>query len=109
MNRWLDPLSSMIITLAGIAVVSIISIAMKNYWAFSIGLILVLGLTFGGILRFRAGEIETTKLTCLVVTVVGWILGFVALFTGTTGVAIGIVYIFVVVPTGYAWYTLQRE
>lgn len=107
MKRLFDPFTSMVITLAGIAVVSIIAIAMQNVWGFVIGLAIGVGLVFGGILRFRAGDLETAKLSCLVVTVVGVVLGFVSLFLGGANIALGIVDILIVVPTGYAWYVLQ--
>ena len=107
MKRLFDPLTSMVITLAGIAVVSIIAIAMQNVWGFVIGIAVGLGLVFGGILRFRVGDLETAKLACLVVTVVGVVLGFISLFLGGANIALGIVNILIVVPTGYAWYVMQ--
>lgn len=109
MKRLFDPLSLMIVTLAGIAVVSIIAIAMQNVWGFVIGIAIGLGLVFGGILRFREKDLETAKLTCLVVTVAGGVLGFVSLFLGGANIALGIVNILIVVPTGYAWYLMQTE
>jgi len=108
MKRLFDPLTSMVITLAGIAIVSIIAIAMQNVWGFIIGLALGLGLVFGGILRFRGGDLETTKLTCLVVTAAGVVLGFISLFLGGVNIALGVVDILIVIPTGYAWYVLQE-
>ncbi len=107
MKRLFDPLSLMVATLAGIAVVSIVAIAMQNVWGFVIGIAIGLGLVFGGILRFRANDLETAKLTCLVVTVAGIVLGFISLFLGGANIALGIVNILIVVPTGYAWYLLQ--
>jgi hypothetical protein len=107
MAQLLDPLTAMIITSAGMAVIAIVSIAMDNVWAFLIGLVLVLGLVFGGILRFRAGDLMIAKLTCLTVTVVGIVLGFVSLFMGRLFVGLGLADILIVLPTGYAWYQLQ--
>jgi len=97
----------MIITSAGVTVMSIVAIAMDNVWGFVIGLLLVLGLVFGGILRYRAGDMTTAKYTCLAVTVVGFVLGFINLFLGKLAVAFGLIDWLLVVPTGYAWYTLQ--
>ncbi|MCX6093047.1 MAG: hypothetical protein NTX23_09310 [Candidatus Bipolaricaulota bacterium] len=107
MSQLLDPLTAMIITSAGIAVMSIIGIAMDNVWGFVIGLLLVLGLVFGGILRYRAKDTETAKYTCLTVTVIGFILGFINLFLGKLAVAFGLIDMLLVIPTGYAWYRLQ--
>lgn len=107
MKRLFDPLTSMVITLAGIAIVSVISISMQNVWGFVVGIALGLGLVFGGVIRFRAGDLETAKLTCLVVTVAGGVLGFISLFLGGANIALGIIDILIVVPTGYAWYLLQ--
>jgi len=109
MKRLFDPFSLMVVTLAGIAVVSIIAIAMQNVWGFVIGIAIGLGLVFGGILRFRSKDLETAKLTCLVVTVAGVVLGFISLFLGGANIALGIVNILIVVPTGYAWYLIQTE
>jgi len=106
-NELLDPLSAMIITAAGITVMSIVSIAIDNVWGFVIGLLIVLGLVFGGILRYRAKDIETAKYTCLIVTAVGFVLGFINLFLGKLAVAFGLIDWLLVVPTGYAWYRLQ--
>jgi hypothetical protein len=108
MRGLFDPLTLMVVTLAGICVPSIISIASKNYWGFAIGIAMGLGLLFGGILRLRAGDPETAKITCLVVAVVGVILGFITMFVrGGVAVALGLVDIFISVPVGYAWYLLQ--
>jgi len=108
MKSLFDPLTLMVVSVAGIGVLSIISIASNNVWGFVIGIALGLGLLFGGILRLRAGDKETTKITCLVVAVVGVILGFITMFGGTgTAVALGLVDILVSVPVGYAWYLLQ--
>lgn len=107
MSQLLDPLSAMIVTSAGVTVMSIVAIAMDNVWGFVIGLFLVLGLVFGGILRYRAGDMTTAKYTCLAVTVVGFVLGFINLFLGKLAVAFGLIDWLLVVPTGYAWYTLQ--
>jgi len=109
MKSLFDPLTLMIITLSGIGVMAIVSISIDNIWGFVIGIAIGLGLLFGGILRLRAGDKEMAKLTCLVVTVVGVILGFITLFAGRAAVALGIVDILVSVPTGYAWYLLQNE
>ena len=109
MKRLFDPLSLMIVTLAGIAVVSIVAIAMQNVWGFVVGIAIGLGLVFGGILRLRAEDTEIAKLTCLVVTVAGVVLGFVSLFFGGANIGLGLVNILIVVPTGYAWYLLQTE
>jgi hypothetical protein len=107
MKQLLDPLTSMIITSAGMTVMAIVAIAMDNVWGFLIGLFLVLGLVFGGIMRFRMGDLMTAKLTCLAVTVVGFVLGFISLFMGRLYIGFGLVDILIVVPTGYAWYQLQ--
>jgi hypothetical protein len=107
MKQLLDPLTSMIITSAGMTVMAIVAIAMDNVWGFLIGLFLVLGLIFGGIMRFRMGDLMTAKLTCLAVTVVGFVLGFISLFMGRLYIGFGLVDILIVVPTGYAWYQLQ--
>ena len=107
MSQLLDPLSAMIITSAGITVMSIVAIAMNSVWGFVIGLLLVLGLVFGGIMRYRAKDETTAKYTCLAVTVIGFILGFINLFLGKLAVAFGLIDILLVVPTGYAWYRLQ--
>jgi len=109
MKRLFDPLTSMVITLAGITILSIIAIAMQNVWGFVIGIALGLGLLFGGILRLRADDVEIAKITCLVVTVAGVVLGFVSLFLGGANIALGILNILVVVPTGWTWYVLQSE
>jgi hypothetical protein len=109
MKSLFDPLSLMIVTLAGIGVLAIVSIAMNNVWGFVIGVALALALIFGGILRLRAKDKETAKITCLCVTVVGVVLGFITLFAGRSAVALGIVDIVVSIPTGYAWYLLQRS
>jgi len=107
MKNLFDPLTLMVITLAGITVVSIISIALQNVWGFVVGIAIGVGLVFGGILRFRANDLEMAKLTCLVVTVAGFVLGFVSLFWGGTNVALGVINLVIVVPTGYAWYLMQ--
>jgi len=65
MKGLFDPVTLMVVSLAGIGVLSIISIASNNVWGFVIGIALALGLLFGGILRLRAGDKETTKITCL--------------------------------------------
>ena len=109
MKRLFDPLSLMIATLAEITVVSIIAIAMQNVWGFVVGVAIGLGLVFGGILRFRSKDLETAKLTCLVVTVAGVVLGFVSLFFGGANIGLGLVNILIVAPTGYAWYLMQTE
>jgi hypothetical protein len=44
-----------------------------------------------------------------VVTVAGVVLGFVSLFLGGANIALGILNILVVVPTGWTWYVLQSE
>jgi hypothetical protein len=102
-----DPITLMIVTVAGIGVLSIISIATNNVWGFVIGIALGLGLLFGGIFRLRAGDTETAKITCLVVAVVGVVLGFITMFLGRSAVVLGIVDIVVSIPAGYAWYSLQ--
>jgi hypothetical protein len=109
MKRLFDPLTSMVVTLAGIAGVSIIAIAMQNVWGFVIGIALGLGLVFGGILRYRAGDLEVAKLTCLVVTVAGIVLGFISLFLRGANIALGVVNLLIVIPTGWAWYVMQSE
>jgi hypothetical protein len=108
MKGLFEPLSLMVVTLAGIAVLAIIAIAMNNVWGLVVGIALGLGLLLGGILRLRAKDTETAKITCLVVTVAGVILGFVSLFMGRAGLILGIVDILISVPTGYAWYLLQK-
>ncbi len=107
MKGLLDPITLMIVSVAGIGVLSIIAIAGNNVWGFVIGIALGLGLLFGGILRLRAGDKETAKITCVVVAVVGVILGFITMFGGGVAVALGLVDILVSVPVGYAWYLLQ--
>jgi hypothetical protein len=107
MKELFDPLTSMIITSAGMTVMAIVAIAMDNIWGFLIGLFLVLGLIFGGILRYRMGDLLTAKITCLAVTVVGFVLGFISLFMGRINVGLGLVDILIVIPSGFAWYQLQ--
>jgi hypothetical protein len=108
MRDLFDPLTLMVVTIAGIGVLSIIAIAMNNVWGFVIGIALGLGLLFGGIFRLKAGDLETAKITCIVAAVVGVILGFITMFTGGgAAVALGIVDIVVSIPAGYAWYLLQ--
>jgi len=102
----LDVKTYMIISTAGLGAVGLLAIMMRDTIGFILCAALCGALYFWGVKKLEEGDNATAKRTCLIVGIIGGVIGLaMLLYSQFTGAIV----ILVVIPAFLAWYKLEQK